>query len=543
MLPTGAASRVVIRHIVADGDAIRLDAEVIGDSAPCPSCQVVSFHVHDCYVRHPADLAWQGHPVRLALAVRRFECRNPACRRSTFAENCGDQLPPYTRRTRRAKEHLLEIVEIAGGEAGARLAAAAGLPVSPDTLLRLQRQAQLPAADAPRVLGVDDLALRRGKTYTTILVDLETSRPIDLLEGRDAQTLAKWLQAHPGVEVISRDRAHEYAEGASAGAPQAVQVADRFHLVQNASNALYEMLRGRRLDLGEMESSEVAPVGTLPASALGVERAEAPPPELPLSRLKRELAERQLARTARWEKVQALTKAGASAASIAREVGVSARTVRRLRARPDPARKRRENTRPVGLRSPMLQPYLTYLQDRWQAGCTNMARLFREIVARGYPGSQSLVRSALRAWRPPRPPKSERQKLMRLTSHRSLRWLCLRPPDQLKSDERVVLDRLLAQDAKLALGHKLLQDFRSVIASRDIDKLDVWLREARSSNLPTFAGLANGIVADRAAVEAALRLPWSNGPVEGQITRVKLIKRQGYGRAKFDLLRIRVLAA
>ena len=363
MLPTGTASKIIIRRIVADGDTIRLDAEAIGDRAPCPSCHAISCHVHDRYVRHPVDLAWQGHPVRLAMTVRRFECRNPDCRRSTFAENCGDQLPPYARRTLRAKEYLLEIVGVAGAEAGARLAAAAGLPVSPDSLLRLQRQAALPAADTPRVLGVDDLALRRGKTYTTILVDLETSRPIDLLEGRDAVTLANWLQTHPGVEVISRDRAHEYAEGAAAGAPQAAQVADRFHLLQNASNALYEMLRGRRLEVeapDELESCEVAAAGTLPASALGVERTEAPPPELPLSRLKRELAERRMARTARWQKVQALTKAGASAASIAREVGVSARTVRRLRARPDPARKRRENTRPVGLRSPLLQPYVTY---------------------------------------------------------------------------------------------------------------------------------------------------------------------------------------
>ena len=132
---------------------------------------------------------------------------------------------------------------------------------------------------------------------------------------------------------------------------------------------------------------------------------------------------------------------------------------------------------------------------------------------------------------------------MCLTSHRSLRWLCLRPPDQLKPEERAVLDKLLARDAKFALGHKLLQGFRTVIAARDVGKLEAWLGEARSSNLPTFIGLANGIEADRAAVEAALRLPWSNGPVEGQITRVKLIKRQGYGRAKFDLLRIRVLAA
>lgn len=551
-----------------DRDTVRLDVEMVGDQAACPSCQTTSSRVHDRYVRRPVDLPWRGYPVRLRVTVRRFRCENSACRQSTFAEDCGQNLPRYARRTLEVRQHLLQIVQVAGGEAGARLARAGGLVVSPDTLLRLQRQVAPAPTTTPRVLGVDDLALRRGQTYATILVDLEVGSPIDLLEGRDAETFANWLRAHPGVEVISRDRAQDYAEGAKAGAPEAIQVADRFHLVQNASNALDGLLRGRHLSVEEPEPEpaevpvdvdvrdpEPTPIPVAvdaevesPEAEPDVQPAPDPapiqlPPEKPLSPTKQYLAERRAARIARWEKVNALAQAKMSISGIARESGLSRKTVRRLIATPEPPRNHVEHRRPSGLKSPTLEPYVSYLQDRWQTGCTNVSQLFREIVERGYPGSASLLRQALYTWRPPRPPKKERCKLERMTRRSSLRWICLRPPDQLKADERKVLDKLLARDSELALGYDLLQRFREVVSCRSIAKLDVWLADATASKLPTFVALANGIEADRAAVNAGLRLPWSNGPVEGQVTRVKLIKRQGYGRAKFDLLRIRVLAA
>ena len=214
---------------------------------------------------------------------------------------------------------------------------------------------------------------------------------------------------------------------------------------------------------------------------------------------------------------------------ISREMGISTKTVRRLIASPEPPRNRVDNRRPGALKSPMLQPYVTHLQDRWQAGCTNVSQLFREIGELGYPGSVSLLRQTLYSWRPPRPPKKERHKFERMTRRLSLRWLCLRPPDQLKPDERKVLDKLLVRDVELALGYSLVQRFREVVSSRSVAQLESWLNDAKASNLPTF-------------VNAGLTLPWSNGPVEGHVTKVKLIKRSGYGRAKFDLLRIRVLA-
>jgi transposase len=492
------------------------------------------------------DLPWRGRKARMVVTVRRFRCTNDSCDRCTFAEDFGEDLPRYARRTRDATELLVDFALKAGGEEGARLADAAGLPVSPDTLLRLIRGLDVPAAATPRVLGVDDLALRRRYSYATLLVDLETHRPVDMIEDRDAETLAGWLRRHPGVEVISRDRSGAYADGASAGAPDAVQVADRFHLAQNASEALDGMLRGRSLAVEETQSPDEGPEHPSEAPVEAEPQAVPPelPPEEPISPTKRIQAQRRAARAARWQRVQELHHAGVSIRRIGEDVGITRRTVRTLISAPEPPRNRVLRPRPGGLSSPTLAPYVSYLQDRWQQGCTNVSRLCREITAMGYGGSRSLLAQAVQPWRGPRPPKRPKGKpgrAERLRRRTSVRWICLKPPDKLKEDEQALLERLLAQDHGLALGYDLLQRFRQLLRERDLSALDRWLADAQGSDLPTFMGLANGIQADRAAVEAALRLPWSNGQLEGQITRAKLIKRQGYGRAKFDLLRRRVL--
>jgi transposase len=472
----------------------------------------------------------------LSLRVRRFRCATPTCTRQTFAEDFGPALARYARRTAEAATVLLRFAVATGGEAGARLAHAIGLPVSADTLLRLLQQTDSPVGYTPRVLGGDDLALRRRHRYATIFVDLETRRPIDLVPERDAETLATWLQAHPGVEIIVRDRSEAYAEGARTGAPDAIQIADRFHLVQNAGAALEEVLRGRP----QQVTVPLMPAGPIQEAALTAEPSTALPltdSPAPRSAAERQRAQRRAARIARWEEIHARRAAGQTISPIARDLGKERKTIRRYLARPaPPPAPYVVSPRPGGLRSPTLQPYLSYLQDRWQAGCTNVSQLFRELVAQGYPGSCSLLREALRPWRPPRSSARQRRRLR-------VRWLCLRPPQQLSSEEQRALAHVLAADADLARGHELLHRFRTLVQARDVAALETWLADAQASHLPPFISLANGLVSDRAAVEAALTLAWSNGPVEGHVHRVKLIKRQGYGRAKLPLLRRRVLAS
>lgn len=386
MPPLLPVSSFAIRRIVLHGTTIALEAEATATSAVCPSCGVLSHQVHDRYDRHPADLPWRGCPVRLVLHVRRFRCPNPQCARRTFAEDFAPALPRRSQRTADAHAILMQVAWMMGGEAGARLAHAAGLPVSADTLLRLLRRSDHDDVETPRVLGVDDLALRRGQTYATILVNLETSEPIDLLSGREAETLAAWLREHPGVKVIVRDRSQAYAEGARAGAPDAIQVADRFHLVKNASAAMDEVLQGGRRQIA-VELPEPPPP------------SPAAPPAKPLSPTKQRMADRRAARIARWEEVQRRHREGEGLRHIAREMGISRVTVRRLIDTPIPPRNRLVHPRPEGLSSPSLQPYVSYLQDRWQQGCHNITQLFREIVEQGYSGSRSLLYTALHGWR------------------------------------------------------------------------------------------------------------------------------------------------
>lgn len=528
MVPAALPDGIRIRSIALAPDGVVLEADGSATTGRCPTCGRSSSAVHDRYQRRPLDLPWRGHRVRLIVSVRRFRCGNLGCRRRTFAEDFGAALPSRAQRTTAATDLLLGFAHAAGGEAGARLAQASGLPISPDTLLRLLRATAAADVPTPRVLGIDDLALRRGRTYATLFVDLETHRPIDLQVGREAEVVAAWLRAHPGVAIVARDRSEAYAQGVREGAPDALQVADRFHLVQNASAALDELLHSRRRYVEVATAAATVPE-TIPALA-----------PVPLSPWKRRQVNRRTARIARWERVRQLRADGMSVRGIARETGLHRNTVHRLLATPESPRNQVLHPRPGGLGSPPLQPYVSYLQDRWQHGCANISQLYRELVALGYPGSRSLLHQALQPWRPPRaPPQAPRRR----TKRRSLRWLCLRPPEQLDDAERITLAQALIDEPELATGYDLLQRFRALVRARDRAALDGWLRDAEQSGLAPFMSLARGIAADRAPVDAALTLPWSTGPVEGQVHRVKLIKRQGYGRANVDLLRRRVLAS
>jgi transposase len=522
-----------VHRVVGDQETVVLVATGRGATATCPACHTRSDRIHDTYMRRPLDQPWRGWTVRLRLRVRRFVCPNAACPRVTFAEDFGPALRRRAQRTTACTQLLTAIACALGGEAGARLAGQVGVPVSPDTLLRLERQVPGTDVPTPRVLGVDDFALRRRHRYGTLLVDLETHRPIDLLHGRDADTLAAWLRAHPGVEIVVRDRAEAYAEGARAGAPAAQQVADRFHLLQNATAALNEVLQGRRRRIEIAASPE-------PADPDGPTSLSANPP--PLSRTQQRQADARARRVARWAAVCGLQAQGVSLRQIARDLGLARQTVRRLAATPEPPRNQRVRPlRPGGLTSPTLAPYVSYLQDRWQDGCTNASQLYREIVAQGYGGSRSLLSQVVQPWRPPRPPGQHTPQCKR--RQRSVRGLCLRPSERLTPEERDGLEQLLEQEPAIARGYALLQRFRTLIRERAIAALNEWLDDARASALQPFRSLANGLDADRAAVEAALTTEWSNGAVEGHVHRLKLVKRRGYGRASFALLRRRVLAA
>jgi transposase len=460
----------------------------------------------------------------MEVRVRRLRCPSRGCTHRVFAERLPATAGPHARRTARLAGLQRDLGLALGGEPGARLAERIGTPVSGDTLLRLVRRdaAPVPAA-APRVLGVDDWAWRRGSRYATVLVDLERGAVIDLLPGREAETFAAWLRDHPGVEVIARDRGAAYADGGRRGAPGATHVADRWHLLENCSAAVLDAVK-RHL-----------PVVRAAARAVEAVTEELPPAEParppPMTSAQRRRWEGWQRRVRSHEEVLRRHRGGASIKQIARELALARNTVRRwLRG------ERPELHRP---RLHSLDPWRALLERRWAEGCRNGARLWREARAAGFAGGLRVVTEWANRQRLAGPALVKAVRHAAPPARRAARMLTA-DMASLEGPDRPYVERLLALSPALAHARDLARRFGAMIRARDAGELDRWLVDAAGGELRSFA---EGLRQDEAAVRAALTLPWSSGPVEGHVTRLKLVKRQGYGRAKLDLLRARLLRA
>jgi transposase len=401
----------------------------------------------------------------------------------------------------------------------------------------------MPLHETPRVLGVDDFAFRRGKRYGTLLVDLERHCRVDVLSDRTAETLARWLRDHPGVEIISRDRGGAYAEGARHGAPNAVQVADRFHVLANLRQAVERLLTRRHHCLRDIPPA--AADLPLPPERETDEASE--PPRQP-TREEREKEERRSRRHARYDAVMRLHHAGLSTRAIGRELRISRHTVQRfIRADGFPERA------PRPPRPGILTPFEPYLRERWSGSCQNAQQLWREIREQGFTGSRSHVRHVLAGWRaePGRPGKKRKDAgplavappAAESLSPRQASWLVFRVPEELDADEQRQLAHIQEHCTEIATISPLVQDFRRLVRARDHEALDRWLSAAEAAGVRELAAFAVGLRRDRAAIDAMLQLEWSNGQLEGQVNRLKTLKRAMYGRANFDLLRHRVLHA
>jgi transposase len=512
---------VIVEAVTATAGLLLVTARARAPEADCPKCGTVSRRVHSRYCRTLADATVGGRPAAIVLAVRRFFCAAPGCPRRTFAEQVDGLTTRYARKTPLLAGMLGSIAVALAGRAGSRLAARLGVPASRQVLLRLVMAAPDPQAASPRVVGVDDFAFRRGQHYGTLLIDIETGAPLDMLEGRDAQPLADWLAAHPGVEVICRDRAGSYADGARTGAPHAVQVADRFHLWQNLAKAVEKCVAAHRACLAE---PAVPAAGDGDEAGQAVEAAQQPDP---VGRF----AERARRHHAL---VHELRAEGRGIREIARHLGWGQHTVQRY-ARAATWQELADG-RWKAPKASKLDPFKPYLDQHAGEGHGSFTRLFSEVKALGYNGSYSLVRNYLDRTRPEKAPLGEAPPTVRDVTN----WLCRRP-DTLTEDEQPQLKAILNRCPELQAASDQARAFATMITDLTGQDLPQWMATAREAALPGISSFAKGLEQDLDAVTNGLTMNWSSGPVEGRVNHIKMVKRQMFGRAGLPLLRKRVL--
>lgn len=538
-------SSLHLSQIAMDAKVITMVVNTTASEVKCPLCESTSIKVHSHYTRLLADLPWMGYAVRLQLSLRRFFCQNAECRRQVFAERLPDVAAPYARRTLRLHDLLTLIGFAVGGEAGRKLVEGMHLSTSPDTLLRLIRTTPDKPLTTPRMLGVDDFAFRRRRTYGTILIDLEKRQPVDLLPDRESETLARWLIEHPGVELVSRDRGGDYAKGVRQGAPDAKQVADRWHLLKNLSETMQHYFLRKHPQL-KAASTEPTPVSS-------EEAVPSVPWHTGMTKRQEEKSQQyHQERVQRYHQIHDLAAKQVDAATIARQVGLSRQGVYNYLQMKQPP----ERTRIHRLGRPGLEPYKDHLIRRWNEGCRNAQLLYREIKEQGYTGGRSAVGRFIAPWRalkgqarsfksveakPERMIRPDEGKKKRPpTALQVAHWITFKEEQRLDW-QKDYLARLCQADQEIAHTYELIQSFTAMLRERQGDQLDSWLKVVKEQGVAELQSFAQGLERDYDAVKAGLTLKWSQGPVEGHVHRLKLIKRQTYGRASFDQLRKRVL--
>jgi transposase len=550
-----------VTDLTVEADAVTIRVESTATTSTCPRCGINADRVHSRYTRTVTDLPLHGRRTTLVVAARRFFCDEPNCRRTLFCERFPQLTAAHAHTTGPLTESHRAIGFALGGEAGARLAEKLAIPTSPDTLLRRVKAAPDEPLSPPRFVGIDDWAIRKGQHYGTILIDLERRRVIDILPGRDGVALKTWLQEHPGVEVITRDRWSAFAQAAKEGAPAAKQVADRWHLLKNLREAVERILDRFSSQITTIaqqtaatEVTSQAPAATeepttesRPGQLIPAEARVPTPAPAPLSAREQARQAKKEAREQRHRLVREMRDQGHSIRVTARQLGVSTKMVIRYRRQetcPDWKPGRRGRTQ--------VDPYQSDVEQWISGGGRNTKDLHRLLGEKGCRACYDAVRRYVNRIvgstgvpgrrtgdvKPPPPSVPSARKL-------SFELVCPPKPKPAsgvaeQNTEPGLLDRLRAGIPNLAKAWDVASELVKMIRKELSQPLSDWLTKADESGASELKSFAKGLREDESAVAAALREPWSNGPVEGQVNRLKFIKRSMYGRAGWRLLRARV---
>lgn len=481
-------------------------------AAKCPLCGMLSRRIHSRYLRQVADLPCAGREVRIRMITRRFFCEVAHCRRQIFAERFGeDVVPVRARRTARLERIVHHLGLALGGRPAAGFAQRLMLPVSNDTLLRVVRRRTVVPSDPLVVVGIDDWAFRRNHRYGTIVCDLERRRIVALLPNRETATVQAWLSEHAGIKIVSRDRGGGYGEAATRAIPDAIQVADRWHLMENASAAF---LGAVRRSMREIRTA-IGATTINPALLTSAEKLR---------------YQGYLQRQDAHDAITAHVSHKVPLKEIARRTGHSRNFVRQI--------SRGGGTDVFRNHLSTLDSHLPFLEAQWTGGCRNGAELWRRLKGQGFQGSLRVVTEW--ATRQRLAENVSDQKLQKIPAARSIAMLMTTKRDHLTRAETVTVAAIEHGVPMLADARVLVDRFHAMIRKKAEIELEPWIDESKRSLIASFA---TGIANDKGAVHAAITQPWSNGQVEAQITKLKLVKRQMYGRAKLDLLQARLIGA
>jgi transposase len=494
-------SGLVIEGVDADAQVLEVRAATRAGPVSCPGCEVMTGRVHGYFCRQVADVSMDGRRVRVQVRARRMRCVTVGCPRQTFREQLPGVVERYQRRTVRLSAQVGVVVRELAGRAGVRVLAGLGVRLSRQTAIRELTRLRLPVRPIPRVIGVDDFALRKRHRYAIVIIDARTRERIDVLADRTADTLQAWLRAHPGVEVVCRDGSATYAEAIRRALPVAVQVADRWHLWHGLAEAVLKEVAAHSVCWGK----------------------SGPPP--------RDGVQAATTRE-RWRQVHDLLDAGVGLLECARRLNLALNTVKRYARTSEPQRL----VRAPKYRPTLVDPFREHLRcRRADDPAVSVLQLLAEIRQLGYTGSQNLLYRYITQGRV----ECDRPAI----SPRRLTRLLLTHPDQLKQTQSERLDAATSVCHEMTMLAGLIRDFAALLAPRpgNDQLLTEWIEHARQADLPHLHAFTRGLDYDRAAVNAALTLPFHNGGTEGVNNKTKMIKRQMYGRAGFGLLRHRIL--
>lgn len=493
-------------------------------SSFCPLCNFSTTKIHSKYIRTIGDLPVSGKIVQLKLHVRKFFCENTNCTRKIYTERFKHQLNSYGRRFERLNEQLSSMGLELGGNVAHRISKLSSVKISASTILRLIVKCPIPAIKLPKIIGVDDWAFKKKLKYGTIIVDLETNKVIDLLPDREAATLTNWLREHSSVETVSRDRSSTYASGITQASDKIIQIADRWHILKNLTEGFERFLNTQRgslrdisVELSQKQQYESENIVSVPLI----------------------IAKKDTSIKGRYYdnflKVKELQSDGVSKRKIAKLLKMSRNTINRYWNRTSFLPK-------VSHKKSNILDFEDYLIIRWQQGEQNVRNLFEEIKEQGFKNDIKIVYELVRKY--PKTnfePVPDAVKIKYYSSQQLSIWLSTFRKDWSGEWPQTYLEKLLEDNPIINKVRKVVLDFRRLMKEKDGDKLAAWCDEIINDNDENIKGFAKGILNDFQAVYQGVISSWSNGPVEGQVNRLKNIKRQMYGRAGFELLRKRVV--